>query len=620
MDRNHRLIWLIFICSGLMLAGCAHPVRPRSSSQSSPLASLEPIPEHRPRYGSALAIAAPWPPLPSSPRALPHDPLLTRVQELLWHAQYRAEQGHHEEAMSLLVRAHALLATDEAALTAEARRHREETREVVEALSEELATIQEMTVAPSEEEVSLVRPEEAEAWEKAIPEIPTPPEPEITYDVPLEMNAKVLAYIDHFTTDKRDLTAAALERSGRYLPMMRQIFAEKGLPQDLVNLAYIESAFKLYAYSRARAVGMWQFIRGTGRKYGLRRTWWVDERRDPVKATAAAADYLSDLYDIFQSWPLAIAAYNSGEGKVSRAIRRQKTTNFWKLKLPRETRYFVPAFMAMTVIAKDPERYGFERPLEQSWELDRVALREPTDLRLLSKAAGITTKQLKDLNPELRRLVTPPEQDYLLNIPSGTKDSFLLALAELPQARRTVWRRHRVRRGESLSTISQRYRTTVAVLMEMNRLRNPHRIRAGTLISVPVPALTLAKSSGTRRPHNGRMPSQYVVQPGDTLWEIARDYRVSTQDLKRWNNLNSSLIYPGRTLQIHPHSSDMGQTVWRQHRVRRGETLSTIARRYRTTVALLMEMNRLNNPHQIRAGTRISVPVPDNSSGFRASQ
>ncbi|MFQ5657040.1 MAG: LysM peptidoglycan-binding domain-containing protein [Candidatus Methylomirabilales bacterium] len=614
MDRNHRLTWLILISSGLLLlAGCTHPprLRPPLSSQSSPLASLEPIPQLRPRYGSALAIATPWPPLPSSPHALPNDPLLTRAQELLWHAQYRAEQGNHKEAMTLLNRARGLLATDEAALAPEARRHREETLEVVDALSEELVAIQEMSASPSEEEVSLVRPEEAEVLEHAIPKVPTPAEPEITYDVPVEMNAKVLAYIEHFTTEKRALTAAALERSGRYLPMMRQVFAEKGLPQDLVNLAYIESSFKLYAYSRARAVGMWQFIRGTARKYGLRRTWWVDERRDPVKATAAAANYLSDLYAKFQSWPLAIAAYNSGEGKVSRAIRRQKTTDFWKLKLPRETRYFVPAFMAMTVIAKDPEQYGFEPPVEQPWEVDQVALGEPTDLRLLAKAAGISARELKDLNPELRRLVTPPQEDYLLNLPSGTKDTFLLVLEELPQARRTVWRRHRVRRGETLSTIAQRYRTTVSVLMEMNRLRNPHRIRKGIWISVPVPALTLAKNTGTRRPRSGETPSQYVVQPGDTLWDIARDYQVSTQDLKHWNNLKSSRIYPGRTLQIQPDFQDTDETIWRKHRVRRGETLSTIAHRYRTSVAVLMEMNRLRNPHRIRAGTRITVPVPE---------
>ncbi|MFQ5933897.1 MAG: transglycosylase SLT domain-containing protein, partial [Dehalococcoidia bacterium] len=364
----------------------------------------------------------------------------------------------------------------------------------VKAFSDELAAIQIMTEIPFDGEGSLITPEDLSALEQAIPEISPPVKPEISYDVPIELNRRVERFVDLFSTKKRDEIAKALERSGRYLPLMREIFAEKGLPLDLVNLAYIESSFKLYAYSRARAVGLWQFIRGTGRKYGLTTNWWVDERRDPVKASAAAADYLSDLYAMFQSWPLAIAAYNSGEGKVKRAIRRQRTTNFWKLKLPRETRYFVPAFMAMTIISKDPEEYGFEPPVEQPWQVDQVALPQPTDLRLLAKAAGVSTKELKELNPELRRLVTPPQEGYLLNLPPGSKATFLEALEQLPQVRRVVWRQHRIRRGEALSTIARRYRTTITVLMEMNHLKNPHRIRAGIRITVPVPAFTVAQT------------------------------------------------------------------------------------------------------------------------------
>ncbi len=496
MDRNHRLPWLISV-TGLLLAGCVHPISPRLPSSSSPLDSLaspESIPEAirqpaRPQW-SPLTIATPQPFIGSSPlkRAdtVSDDPLLTRAQELLWYAQHQAEQGHHREAMTLLTRARAFLLTDGAASTPEAGRRRQAILEIVEALSEELAAILAMTAFPSEEEVSLIKPEDVEVLEQAIPAPPAPVEREITYDVPIEMNPRVEAYIEHLTTKRRDEITAALERSGRYLPMMRQIFAEKGLPLDLVNLAYIESSFKLYAYSRARASGIWQFIKSTARKYGLKANWWVDERRDPVKATAAAADYLSNLYSLFQSWPLAIAAYNSGEGKVLRAIRRQKTKNFWKLKLPRETRFYVPAFMAMTIITKDPEKYGFAPPLEQPWEVDQVPLPQSMDLRLLAKAAGVSTKELKELNPELRRLATPPEKGYLLNLPTGTEATFLDALAELPQTRRFVWRQHRIRRGETLSTIARRYRTTVATLMQMNRLDDPHRIRAGTWITVPV--------------------------------------------------------------------------------------------------------------------------------------
>ncbi|MFQ5801506.1 MAG: LysM peptidoglycan-binding domain-containing protein [Candidatus Methylomirabilales bacterium] len=585
----------------------------------------KPLTSHMP----PLALAIPRPPtsLITATDVLFGDPVLAQARELIRQAKRQAEMGRDHEAIMLLTRARDLLRSDGASLTPEVTRRRAETLKEVKALSEELAAIQAMTEIPFEGEGSLITPEDLSVLEQAIPEISPPVKPEISYDVPIELNQKVEAYIELFTTKKRNEIAKAMERSGRYLPLMREIFAEKGLPLDLVHLAYIESSFKLYAYSRARAAGLWQFIRGTGRKYGLTTNWWVDERRDPVKASAAAADYLSDLYEIFESWPLAIAAYNSGEGKVKRAIRRQRTTNFWKLKLPRETRYYVPAFMAMTIIAKDPEEYGFEPPVEQPWQVDQVALPQPTDLRLLAKAAGMSTKELKELNPELRRLVTPPQDDYFLNLPPGSKATFLEALEQLPQVRRVVWRQHRIRRGEALSTIARRYRTTVTVLMEMNHLKNPNRIRAGTRITVPVPAFTVAQTPNTTRPSkNEKMSSfsssysssHYVVRRGDTLWDIARAHRVSTEDLKQWNNLNGSRIYPGHTLRIHADAPQARQVTWRRHRVRRGETLSTIAQRYGTTVAVLMKMNHLQNPHRLRAGTRIAVPVPTEGPGPQA--
>lgn len=473
------------------------------------------------------------------------------VQELVQQAKRQWEEGKAHEAITLLTRARALLSSDGAPATPDARPRREQLLEDLEALLDELAGIRAMHVTPSEGEASLVSPEDVTALEKAVP----PAEkPELPSDIPLEIRHEVRAYIELFTTKKRELTGEALERSGRYLPLMRKIFADKALPEDLVNLAYIESAFKLYAYSRARAVGIWQFIKGTGRKYGLKIDWWVDERRDPVKATAAAANYLADLYAMFESWPLAIAAYNAGEGKVLRAIKRQGTTDFWKLHLPRETKYYVPAFMAMTLIAKNPEAYGFQRPSEESWQLDQVALSQQTDLRLLAKAVGLSTEELRDRNPELNRLVTPPQEGYLLNLPPGSKAVFLDALDRLVQARGPSWRQHLVRPGESLSTIAQRYGTTVAVLMDMNHLENPHHIRAGTPLNVPVPALTLAETSTTKQTTNNRPASHYslyVVKPGDSLWEIARTHRVSSKDLERWNDLQGSLIHPGRTLLIY---------------------------------------------------------------------
>lgn len=630
MGSKRRLTRLLSV-SSILLMGCTGPFALRNSTvppHSSPRPTWESDGPQKPLYSHMppLALAIPRPPTSSitATDVLSDDLLLTEARELLRRAKRQAEMGQDHEAMTLLSRARDLLLSDGASVTHEAARRRAETLKEVKAFSDELAAIQLMTEIPFDGEGSLITSEDLRALEQAIPEISPPVKPEISYDVPIELNRRVQRFVDLFSTKKRDEIAKALERSGRYLPLMREIFAEKGLPLDLVNLAYIESSFKLYAYSRARAVGLWQFIRGTGRKYGLTINWWVDERRDPVKASTAAADYLSELYAIFHSWPLAIAAYNSGEGKVKRAIRRQRTTNFWNLKVPRETRYFVPAFMAMTIIAKDPEAYGFEPPVEQPWQVDQVALPQPTDLRLLAKAAGVSTKELKELNPELRRLVTPPQEGYLLNLPPGNRANFLEALEQLPQVRRVVWRQHRIRRGEALSTIARRFRTTVTVLMEMNHLKNPHRIRAGTRITVPVPAFTVAQAPSTTRPGKNEKifsssnSSHYVVRRGDTLWDIARAHRVSTQDLKRWNNLNGSRIYPGHTLRIHPEAPQARHVTWRQHRVRRGETLSTIAQRHGTTVPVLMEMNQLKNPHRIRAGTRITVPVPTQAPGPQA--
>ncbi len=622
MDRNRSITWAILIAGIYLLTSCTsfsarqYPspvVRGESSPARTALDLYDPA-FHPPRP-SILTVATPLPVLPSpQPRTdvSLDDPILAEVEELIQQAERHVEEGDDEGAMTFLIRIRALLMSDSAAPTRESRDRRNQVLKDVDVLLEEVVAMRAIASAfLTDREAPLVSPEDVALLEKATPKMPPSGKTEITYDVPIEMNPEVQAYIEHFTTQKRDHIAEALERSGQYLPMMRQIFAEKGLPQDLVNLAYIESAFKVQAYSRARAVGIWQFIRGTGRKYGLNRNWWVDERRDPVKATVAAAEYLSDLYALFESWPLAIAAYNAGEGKVLAAVRRQKTTEVWKLKLPRETKFYVPAFMAMTIISNDPEAYGFTPPAEQPWQVDQVILDEPADLRLLAKAAGVSTEELRDLNPELRRIVTPPQQGYVLNLPAGSKATFGEALAQLPRVRRVGWQQRRVRPGESLSIIAQQYGTTVATLMEMNRLTSPHHIRAGASITVPVPALALAETPKAADHANGAGDSHHVVQRGDTLWDIARAYQVSMRDLRRWNDLEDSRIYPGHALRISADVSNDGRTARGQHWIREGETLSTIAEQYGTTVPALMEMNRLESPHWIRAGTRIAVPVRD---------
>lgn len=404
---------------------------------------------------------------------------------------------------------------------------------------------------------TLVTPEDTRVLDQAGVEAePSEGAPEVAeaFDVPIERNDKVRAYLALFTGERRDRIQEAFDRAGRYLPMMRTIFQEQGLPRDLVNLAYIESAFKVQAYSRARAAGIWQFIAGTGRKYGLRIDWWLDERRDPEKATRAAVEYLRDLYGIFGSWPLAIAAYNAGEGKVAGAIRRQKTTDFWRLRLPRETKLYVPAFMAMTILAKDPARYGFTPPTEEVPPTEALPLSEPLDLRIVAQAAGIPLADLQSLNPELNHLVTPPHaSEYTLRVPAGTAGEFAQNFSEITKTRRVTWQRHLIRPGDTLSQIARRYDTSVQVLMDLNRLQSRHRLRAGRALVVPLMHLALAEENGPtgRPPRLGSGPRTYVVKRGDSLWRIAQVFDVSADDLRRWNDLEGTLIHPGLRLRVH---------------------------------------------------------------------
>ena len=344
---------------------------------------------------------------------------------------------------------------------------------------------------PSQEEISAKVAQELRdlgekemVTEKKLPAA-QPDEPEtVTYDIPIVINSRVEYFIDYFQTRVPKRFRIWLSRSGRYLPMMRGILRQHGMPEDLVYLALIESGFSCQAYSRAHAVGPWQFIRGTGKRYGLTINYWVDERRDPVKATHAAARYLKDLHQEFGSWYLAAAAYNAGEGKIRRALKRYKADNFWSISqgrryyLKRETRQYVPKMIAAALIAKEPDKYGFsdinyEKPLAY----DVVKVHPGTSLGVAAKLAGIKSKELNDLNPELRRWAVPPTGGmYELRIPRGEKASFEVAYAKLPVRQRkarvgaiTV----RVHRGDTLGRIAKTHGVSLRDLMAMNPNLSP---------------------------------------------------------------------------------------------------------------------------------------------------
>lgn len=294
-----------------------------------------------------------------------------------------------------------------------------------------------------------------------------------------------------FTVDIKERFSLYLSRSGRYIEMMRGILREKGIPEEIAFLALIESGFNTHAYSRSKAVGPWQFIASTAKRYGLKMDWWVDERRDPVKSTVAAAAYLNDLYGMFGSWSLAMAAYNAGEGKIMRAVARINSNDFWEIQrtkyIKAETKNYVPKFIAAKMIASDPEGFGFsDLEYEQTLRFDEVGLDDPIDLDIAAECAGTTVEEIKRLNPELNRWCTPPNVDlYTLRIPEGRAAEFTERLASKPLEERLTINAYTVRKGDTLYKISGRLGVSLESLLALNSLTKKSILRIGQVLYVP---------------------------------------------------------------------------------------------------------------------------------------
>lgn len=326
------------------------------------------------------------------------------------------------------------------------------------------------------------------------------------YNVPIVIDPQVESHIRYFNTAIRDRFEKWLLRLSHYRPLVERIFSEFELPTDLVYLSLVESGFNPYAYSRARATGPWQFMKGTARVYGLRVDSYVDERRDPIKSTVAAARYLRDLYDLFGTWPLAMAAYNAGEGKVMRALQKSQSESFVEISqtrfIRRETKEYVPRFMAATIIAKDPERFGFQLADVAPHDFDEVIVRQSVHLQSLASASGVSFEVLKNLNPELRRYATPPgEAVYHLKVPLGARSkvesvldrvptwkatpqprSFRSAKTKPPSSIARKW--YRVRGGDTLASIAKRFGLSVEMLKHRNRSISTRQLRAGELLAI----------------------------------------------------------------------------------------------------------------------------------------
>jgi len=443
--------------------------------------------------------------------------------------------------------------------------------------------------------------------------VPLPPS-----DLPLTINGPVQHYLSLISASNeyRSRIAKGLARAATYLPMIRSRLDEAGLPEDLAYLPLIESAFSPTARSRARALGMWQFISSTGRLYGLRISSLVDERCDPERSTAAAVAHLADLHAEFGDWYLALAAYNSGSGNVRRAIRRAHSTDFWKIRryLPRETRNYVPAFIASVIVAKDPARFGLDPPPAAPWRFDTITVPDAVDLQFLAARLDIPLAELRELNPAIRRDLTPAARTTRLRLPPGTRARAEALLQSVPRSRWAPRLIHTVRRGDSLYTIARRYGSTVASIRRANRLRG-NLIHPGQHLVVP--RLRLARRHPARRRTVRTRPGDrvYTVQPNDTLWDIARSFGISVSRLRRANGLGRhTLIHPRQRLVIPRRSTrrKARRTVTARggtnsYTVRSGDTLYDIARRFGTTVRALRHANGLRGS-RIHPGDVLRIP------------
>jgi membrane-bound lytic murein transglycosylase D len=371
-----------------------------------------------------------------------------------------------------------------------------------------------------------------------------------------EERREIARWVLYFQTRGRKRLERAYVRMLRYLPLVKEILLKEGLPEELAYLPIVESNYNPYARSRAGAVGIWQFMKSTARKYGLRVDWWIDERRDPVKSTEAAARYFKDLFELFGRWDLILCAYNAGEGKLLRKVRKNGSIDFWELKrlLPRETREYVPAFFATLLIFKDPEGHGFnfDTIKVEPFDFDTVRVPKPADLKLLAKWAGVSVKTIRRLNPQFLRWATPPYmRNFILRIPKGKRDRFI---AYMSRDKRKSWVSvliHRVRRGETLSQIARRYGVSQWEIVRVNNIRNRHLLRVGQVLKIPVP-----NGSKPRKRSYAKMGGKiYTVRKGDSLWKISRRFGIPIEKLKRWNRLRGTRIYPGQKLIIEPSQS-----------------------------------------------------------------
>jgi membrane-bound lytic murein transglycosylase D len=561
------------VIGSLLLAGCL------SGSGQKPI-TLAPQP---PKSAETPQVAQP-------PKAAVPDPLAVLIAE----SDRHFEAGRRELTLGHLERAKAEFdqALDTLLESPEGARNNQRLREHFDRLVDRISVLEQAALATGDG-FSETKSEPAaidallaiETFESSSPKPATAETVQAdlestTHDIPIPTNDKVLRYVELFQGRLREFLSEGLSRGVQYLPMIQATFRAEGLPLDLAYIPLIESAFKPSALSRAKARGVWQFMRGTALENGLKADWYLDERADPVKATTAAAKYLKTLFNTFEDWHLAMASYNGGPGRVRRALTRSRQNDFWKLTsstrwLPRETREYVPMILAAVIIAKNPAQYGFEIVPMAPTPTETVTVPPALDLRRVAEWAGVPVDDIQRLNPEFRRWTTPVRQgEYTIKVPEGTADKVRAALEGAAPNQLNALQFHTVKRGETLASIAKKLRVNRTDLAEANYLRATARVAAGTRLVIPRMPSAALLARATREPSSdlektaesivadvltettpvtplveNRAPVRtYRVRSGDTLYAIAKRFRLSVNQLKSWNKLQTSNLKIGTRL------------------------------------------------------------------------
>jgi membrane-bound lytic murein transglycosylase D len=493
------------------------------------------------------------------------------------------------------------------------------------------AVLEELATAHPENEDSESRTDESDGGANALADA-------VTWDIDVatfNSHDRVQYYLDFFQSRGRERMGIWLTRMPRYEAMIRDRLQRESLPGDLVYLALIESGFSNTATSRAKAVGMWQFMKATARLYGLRVDSWVDERRDPFRATDAAARHLNDLNQRFGSLYLAAAAYNAGSGKVSRGLVRlpdeesdsvNSDATFFRLYdtklLRRETKDYVPKLIAAALIAKQPRRYGFNPGRAEPATYDSIVVPDMTGLDVLAGLADTTVAAIRELNPQYLRLTTPPGARSVVRLPAGRGPATVAAYAVLPPRQRVTFIEHFVARGETMSGIALRYRVSQTMLAAANPRVNSRRLRINQRLVVPtggVRSTSVARRMADPVVAAGTSTGAFHrVKRGETLSEIADEYGVTQRELRLWNALDRRgriragqrlrVVSPDTPRRVNPVPPPPVQSGQRTHLVRRGDTLKSLAKRYGVSIQALREANGLTERDPLKAGVALKIP------------